>query len=139
MTPLVLDLQVNPVPLERARTVTSTRFGNTSTRSFTPERSKAFKDEFQWAARAAGARGAATAARVQINLQFWRHHRGAHCGDLDNMIKAVLDAGNGFLWVDDRQVRRINARLVDDGPHVTGRIVLVVEELNPTQVAGVPA
>lgn len=139
MTPLVLDLQVNPVPLERARTVTSTRFGNTSTRSFTPERSKAFKDEFQWAARAAGARGTPTAAQVHVGLQFWRQHRGGHCGDLDNLVKAVLDAGNQFLWVDDRQVRDLAARIVDDGPHVTGRIVLVVEELNPTQVAGVPA
>lgn len=139
MTALVLDLAVNPVPLERARTVTSTRFGNTSTRSFTPEKSKAFKDEFQWAARAAGARGAPTAARVSVGLQFWRHHRGAHCGDLDNLVKAVLDAGNQFLWVDDRQVRHLDARIVDDGPTVTGRIVLTVEELNPAQLAGVPA
>ena len=29
--------------------------------------------------------------------------------DLDNMIKAVLDAGNGVLWADDRQITDIVA------------------------------
>jgi crossover junction endodeoxyribonuclease RusA len=31
--------------------------------------------------------------------------------DLDNLVKLVLDAANGILWVDDRQVRRIEAVL----------------------------
>lgn len=136
---LVLDLAVNPVPLERARVVTDKTIAGTRTRSFTPERSKAFKDEFQWAARAAGARGTATPAQVKVTLEFWRHHRGGHCGDLDNLVKAVLDAGNQFLWVDDRQVRHLDARLVDDGPTISGRIRLTIEELNPAHLGSVSA
>ena len=31
-------------------------------------------------------------------------------GDLDNYVKAVLDAGNGVLWEDDRLVVQILAR-----------------------------
>ena len=30
-------------------------------------------------------------------------------GDLDNLLKAVLDAGNGILWKDDRQIVEANA------------------------------
>ncbi len=33
-------------------------------------------------------------------------------GDLDNYIKAILDAGNGMLYGDDRQVEWINGGFV---------------------------
>ena len=33
-------------------------------------------------------------------------------GDLDNYVKAVLDAGNGVLFEDDRQVVRLNSSFV---------------------------
>lgn len=32
-------------------------------------------------------------------------------GDLDNFVKALLDAANGILWEDDRQVKHIDAWL----------------------------
>lgn len=35
-------------------------------------------------------------------------------GDLDNMIKALLDAGNGILWDDDKQVISIEAHVYRD-------------------------
>lgn len=34
--------------------------------------------------------------------------------DLDNCIKAVLDAGNGVIYRDDKQVRKIDAELIDN-------------------------
>ena len=136
MTALVLDLAINPVPLERARVVTDKTIAGTRTRSFTPERSRAFKDEFQWAARAGGARGPARTSDLAIHLEFWRHHKGANRGDLDNLVKAVLDAGNQFLWHDDRQILELHARIVTAGPTTTGRIRLELVELKPP---GAPA
>ena len=34
----------------------------------------------------------------------------ARNGDIDNLIKAVLDAGNGLLWADDTFITDIVAR-----------------------------
>lgn len=36
--------------------------------------------------------------------------------DGDNVVKAVLDAGSGVLWTDDRQVREFSFRRMDDRP-----------------------
>ena len=42
--------------------------------------------------------------------------------DVDNIAKAVLDAGNGVLWVDDHQVWRLTVEkwqgAQDEAPHV---------------------
>lgn len=50
---------------------------------------------------------------LQVEVTF----RGAHpLADLDNLVKAVLDAGNGQLWEDDKQVEVLRAvRLRDKG------------------------
>jgi Holliday junction resolvase RusA-like endonuclease len=39
-------------------------------------------------------------------------HRRKLRGDLDNYIKAILDAGNGVLYEDDKQVEWINGGFV---------------------------
>jgi len=40
--------------------------------------------------------------------------------DCDNLLKAICDAGNGFLWKDDNQLvdTRIRKRFAEDGPQV---------------------
>lgn len=121
-----LDLDVNPVPLARPRVV----HGDTGPRTFTPRRSADFVDAFRWACAGAGWRGATRHPidePIALGLKFWRRHRGNNRGDLDNMVKAVLDAGNKFLWVDDRQVVRITAELAASGPSIDGRIQLWIE------------
>ena len=35
-------------------------------------------------------------------------------GDVDNPLKATLDAGNGLLWLDDSQIRELRVRRHDD-------------------------
>lgn len=121
-----LDLDVNPVPLARPRVV----HGDNGPRTFTPRRSADFVDAFRWACAGAGWRGASREPLtdpIALEVKFWRRHRGNNRGDLDNMVKAVLDAGNGFLWVDDRQVVKITAELWGSGPSIDGRIHLRVE------------
>lgn len=49
-----------------------------------------------------------TPLMVRIVFGWCRHN----C-DLDNLVKAVMDAGNGILWPDDRWVDVIDARRED--------------------------
>ena len=48
-------------------------------------------------------------------------------GDVDNIAKAVLDAGNGVLWIDDAQVAELFVRKIvgmqDELPHVEVTVV----------------
>ncbi|ANQ88888.1 Holliday junction resolvase [Staphylococcus pseudintermedius] len=47
--------------------------------------------------------------------------------DLDNLLKTVLDAGNGKLWNDDNQI--VEIRTFKKWSE-TARTVLIIEELN---------
>ncbi|MGZ9777094.1 RusA family crossover junction endodeoxyribonuclease [Staphylococcus pseudintermedius] len=47
--------------------------------------------------------------------------------DLDNLLKTVLDAGNGKLWNDDNQIVEIRTFKKWDS---VARTVLIIEELN---------
>lgn len=124
----LLDLAVNPVPLERPRVTVDDRG---RARGHTPRRSEDFREAFQWACRAAGFRGQPITASLAIHVEFWRNHRGNNRGDLDNLVKAVLDAGNAFLWDDDAQIVEIHARFVASGPDAPGRIRLEIVEFTP--------
>lgn len=54
---------------------------------------------------------------IRLNLTFGfkaKNGSGWHTKkpDLDNLIKAVCDACNGILWLDDRQIAEISARKI---------------------------
>lgn len=49
-------------------------------------------------------------------------------GDLDNILKALLDAANGILWTDDKQIDEASITR-GDGPIM--RVVLHVREIEP--------
>jgi Holliday junction resolvase RusA-like endonuclease len=54
--------------------------------------------------------------------------------DIDNVLKAVLDAGTGVLWIDDDQVCEVHARKIigaqDEAPRVElSYAVILPEEL----------
>jgi Holliday junction resolvase RusA-like endonuclease len=53
-----------------------------------------------------------------------------HCKDLDNLIKAILDAGNGIAWGDDRWIDEIHA-LRRKG--TWNRVSVEVKELGASQ------
>lgn len=48
--------------------------------------------------------------------------------DLDNIVKAVKDAGKGILWIDDSQIHRLGAVKWIAPQGEPGRVVLTVEE-----------
>jgi crossover junction endodeoxyribonuclease RusA len=48
---------------------------------------------------------------VAVYLRIYRPRR---VGDLDNLLKAVLDACNGVIWVDDALVTGIHAQRFED-------------------------
>lgn len=52
-------------------------------------------------------------------------------GDVDNFAKACLDALNGRLWVDDKQIEEltISKRWADE-PGVEGYFEVTIEEIN---------
>lgn len=57
-----------------------------------------------------------------MSVTFRRHTR-AHAADLDNLIKAVADALNGWAYKDDRQVTRVDACITTDREHAPLTII----------------
>lgn len=55
---------------------------------------------------------------------LWRPSR----PDIDNLQKAVLDAGNGVLWMDDAQVVHCDVRKVIEIEGVGPSVVVVLED-----------
>lgn len=78
---------------------------------FTPVKTRRFENECQWLMRSHYKHKALTGA-VAVKIVFAlkkpktskRIYPDGHVGDLDNFVKAVCDAGNGILWLDDCQI-----------------------------------
>lgn len=72
---------------------------------------------------------------IQLMFFFWRN-RAEYYGDnkrtrkstpdVTNMQKATEDALQGVLFENDRQVVNIHSILVDSGPNVEGKILIVI-------------
>ncbi len=65
--------------------------------------------------------------QIALEMGLFRPSKRDHRkdGDIDNYQKAVLDAGNGVLWVDDRQIVDLHAWFDEDEE---GRVELTVGE-----------
>jgi Holliday junction resolvase RusA-like endonuclease len=57
---------------------------------------------------------------------FCTLYRPRRAGDADNALKALLDALNGLLWVDDSQIEELHLWRRDD--KARPRVELVVRE-----------
>jgi Holliday junction resolvase RusA-like endonuclease len=90
------------VPLARPRV--------TKRGTFLPKRSQQFRADFQTLARAAF-RGKPFNSNIAVTLHFFKpiNPSSRNFGDIDNLVKAVLDAGNGLLWTDDSLITAIHA------------------------------
>lgn len=89
-----------PVPKGRPRV---TRSGHT----FTPARTKTWEQLVGWSARLAMRGQKPLTGRLNATLTFYGARANA---DLDNLVKAVLDALNGVVYLDDKQVEVVEAR-----------------------------
>lgn len=78
---------------------------------------KQYKQAVALKLRALGARPIMKPQRVSVTLTVYRPRAS---GDLDNTLKVLLDAINGYLWEDDSQIVEIHAYRRDDKaePHV---------------------
>jgi Holliday junction resolvase RusA-like endonuclease len=95
-----------PVPKARARVVAVKVPGKKArTRSYTPDRTANYQSVVAMCALSAYTRirwdRENPKLRYGISLVV---HRSAKRGDWDNFGKAISDACNGILWVDDRQI-----------------------------------
>lgn len=128
---LDLWLPINPVPLERARIITTYRDGQTRTRGHTPARTAAFYAELAWSITSLHLPIITTP--IQLKLDLWRHlpTPRAQRGDLSNLVKAIEDALNGHLWDDDRQIISLTATLRAAGRTIPGAIHLQTRPHQP--------
>lgn len=96
----IIEIPGTPVPKQRPRLV--------SGRVFTPSKTHAAEELIAWKARAAGVRISTDVVSVTVGFYFTGQRR----GDIDNLVKTVLDALNGVAYVDDRQVLHLQAAVV---------------------------
>jgi Holliday junction resolvase RusA-like endonuclease len=95
----------DPVPKGRAR-VAVTAAGKV--RPYTPKRTHEYEDAIGNAWIGEGPRPPQFAGAVRVSI---RVRERVYPSDLDNYVKAVLDALNGLAWADDRQVEVIDATI----------------------------
>ena len=86
-----------PVPYQRA--------GRLGRRSYTPKRTADYREAIQYAVLGCIPRGWPVDARYSVTAEA--HFATARRTDLDNVAKALCDAGNGAIWRDDSQVDRL--------------------------------
>lgn len=118
---------------------------------------KAFKEAVGWILRASGVR-APIPGRVRVDLQLWPHcpqdwrlrQRKDPLGwadtvqriDLDNATKVLLDALTGVAIVDDKQVWKTTAEVMEPRADVAACVVLricrAIPELHPQQDLDLP-
>jgi len=100
-----------PVPKARARVVSRVENGKTKTRGVTPAKTRDYEKLVNLCALGARLKHGAW-PHVERSVHYGiklRVFRSRDAGDLDNYVKAVSDACNGVLWLDDSQIRRIDA------------------------------
>lgn len=86
-----------PIPKERPRV--------SKGKAYTPDNTKKYKELVQQSASLA-MRGKIPSNRlIYLDIEFRRKNEVK--ADVDNLSKAIMDACNGILWQDDKQVRRL--------------------------------
>lgn len=143
-----IPLPFDPRPKERPRTVMDQRrveqafveakgslaafrsaLGRGASRTFTPKGTKDYEALVSYAARAAMRGRPPLDCPIDVTIEFtltgdtalWP--TSAADGDGDNLEKAVLDALNGIVFVDDRQVvRSVRAKTCGPAPAVRVRV-----------------
>ncbi|MBN7275536.1 RusA family crossover junction endodeoxyribonuclease [Ligilactobacillus pobuzihii] len=128
---LMFDIE----PVHQARPRATTRnTGGTHARLYDPPKVKSFKTQLQYLAKAK--RIQRFNDSIEVSLKFYRRvqdsvshiehdrrisgvHRPTVKPDVDNYIKATLDALNGIIWKDDAQIVTLHAaKYYSDHPRI---------------------
>lgn len=115
------EVLAEPIPLARPRVVRG--------HAYLPKRSRDYREIVQQAAKIAMHNFAPMDGELFCRLSFYRKYKptARNFGDVDNHVKAVLDALNGICYKDDAQVAHVTADkcLDKDEPRVAVDIGLV--------------
>lgn len=103
--------ELQPVPLHRSRVV----FHGRRVWSHLEPADQVYRDELRTLWRASGIRAP---LRGPLGCVMAFAGRRGRRPDLTNLLKAVEDAGNGFLWEDDCQIRLLLGWIEGWGPEV---------------------
>ena len=105
---IAFEVFADPIPLARPR------FANGH--AYLPERSRAYREILQGAAKNAMRNVKPLAGALYCRLAFYRKFKPTvrNFGDADNLLKAILDAFNGIIFGDDSQLVDISVRKFTD-------------------------
>ena len=98
-----MTVEITPVALARPRINTTNRG------RYLPKRSEDFKNELAQLVKLK--RPKCSEKPLKVTLHFYKNVKatGKTYGDIDNLVKAVLDALNGIMWEDDSQITELHA------------------------------
>lgn len=135
MKEIIIQIDIDPVPKGRPRFSSFGRFPKV----YTPSATKRYEDTLKTKFRSAY-KGAPIDHEIFVSVTFYlkkpKTSKNIHPKtkpDLDNYLKAVLDAGNGILWKDDALITEIHCKKAysDTVFSESGAIILSVSELQP--------
>ncbi len=116
-----IDAPIMPVPFPRPR------FDSRSKQTFNPKRYREFKDELGYYARLAMRGRPLMTGEVKLHADFYRPkpkprkgkpEQVSFVGDVDNYLKAVMDALSKIVYLDDRQVVQISGAKIFGASHI---------------------
>lgn len=113
-----LTLEVEPKPKARPRINTKTRG------RYLPKRNAEYQAELEWQIKAKY-NGKIIESPLKVKLKLFRQMPvlSPKFGDVDNLAKGILDACNGIIWEDDRQIISLTVEKYEG----SGRIEMEVE------------
>ena len=108
--------ELNPVPFKRPCT--------SGKRRYEPEDYKRFKEKLGYVARGVMGEREPLSEPLRAQIEIYRRVKisSLNYGDLDNHIKACLDALNGICYDDDRQIVEIHAKKMKGTPKIIIRL-----------------
>ena len=113
-------IAIDAVPQGRPRFVNGLAIDPPKSRKFKAKLALLIREQFH---------GEPSTAALCVHITFFRNFKtptNRRYGDIDNLIKAVLDACTGILWKDDSQIFELTAqKFCTDG---TPCIILSYEE-----------
>jgi len=90
-------------------------------RRFNPREYEDYKEELGWYARRVMGKRRPYTSAVSIRVWLFKKRRGIlkkSWGDIDNFLKAILDSLNGICYLDDAQVKKVEAEKFYGRSHI---------------------